>query len=134
MHARPKTSLRSRTRVASVRRRTAARDWALHRMTLGTPTSPSDFAPSMAKNAQGPRQPLSQRRPKAALVKKTAARGKVVAPRGGKALVPVTKTKPARKHASKRAVRIAKRPPVNAADLYDRLAVLYPDAHCELDF
>ena len=86
----------------------------------------------MAKNAGGPRQPLSQRRPKVASVKKNAAasRGKIGAPRSGKPKSPVAKTRPA----AKRAGKGAKRPPVNAADLYDRLAALYPDAHCELDF
>ena len=87
----------------------------------------------MAKNGQGPRQPLSQRRPKAALVKKTAARGKLATPRAGKAPPSIAKTTPAPKRPPKSASR-TKRPPVNSADLFDRLALLYPDAHCELDF
>jgi endonuclease-3 len=84
----------------------------------------------MAKNAQGPRQPLSQRRPKVALVKKTAARGKLAAPRPGKSSAPGAKAK----SAGGRAAKATRRPPVNAVDLYDRLLALYPDAHCELDF
>ena len=84
----------------------------------------------MAKKAQGPRQPLSQRRPKVAAGKKTAIRGKVAAPRAGKSHRPTTTTSPA----SKRAIKIAKRPPANPKDVYERLATLYPDAHCELDF
>ena len=87
----------------------------------------------MAKNAQGPRQPLSQRRPKAALVKKSPARGtvgKIANPRAAKAPAAIPKAK----SGSKRAAKVPKRPPVNASDLYERLVSLYPDAHCELDF
>ena len=96
----------------------------------------------MAKNAQGPRQPLSQRRPKVALVKKAAARGQASPIRAGKVLAPKVKTKQASKPGPKSSAKgslegsrkVAKRPPVNAVDVYDRLAALYPNAHCELDF
>jgi endonuclease-3 len=49
-------------------------------------------------------------------------------------MVPVAKNKQPPKRAPKGSPKVAKRPPVNAADLYDRLVALYPDAHCELDF
>jgi endonuclease-3 len=85
----------------------------------------------MARNAGGPRQPLSQRRPKVASLKKTGAvRGKGPAPRARNASAPPAKPK----SPAKRARLAAKRPPVDAADLYDRLIALYPDAHCELEF
>ena len=88
----------------------------------------------MANNKQGPRQPLSQRRPKVVAVKKAAgARAKSVKP--------ATPAKPARKPVAKPAPKlgaklVSKRslPTANPSLLYDRLASLYPDAHCELDF
>jgi endonuclease III len=83
----------------------------------------------MANNKQGPRQPLSQRRPKVVAVKKTAvARAKAL-------------KQPARKPAAKPASKLGAKsaamrslPPANPTLLYDRLLALYPDAHCELDF
>ena len=81
----------------------------------------------MAKNGQGPRQPLSQRRPKVALRAKTA-----VVPNAGKVATrkPV-KGAPAPKSPKQRASRL---PSADATKLYDGLTALYPDAHCELDF
>jgi len=86
----------------------------------------------MAKNQQGPRQPLSQRRPKVAVGTKNAkprmerqAAGK---PRAGTAANATLKRKP------KRAAKVARRAAPDAGVLYDQLLALYPDAHCELDF
>jgi endonuclease-3 len=83
----------------------------------------------MANNKQGPRQPLSQRRPKVVAVKKTAvARAKPLKQ---------STRKPAAKPAPKLGARSAAKrslPPANPTLLYDRLLALYPDAHCELDF
>jgi endonuclease-3 len=76
----------------------------------------------MAKNRQGPRQPLSQRRPKVAVAKKSVSKRVI------RKLASVVK-----KVATRRAPKL-RRPPVEAALLYDRLLTLYPDAHCELDF
>ena len=92
----------------------------------------------MANNRQGPRQPLSQRRPKVATRKQTARVKATPKTTLGKNLP--KSTKPAK---AVTAAKTAK--PVNApqaqlpktADpsmLYDRLTALYPDAHCELDF
>jgi endonuclease III len=101
----------------------------------------------MASKGGGPRQPLSQRRPKVAATRGTAA---------GKAGAKSTKkpTKPAKGGAGRGArpakaiprataggrapARSTRRPAVDAAALapeyYRRLTALYPDAHCELDF
>jgi endonuclease III len=88
----------------------------------------------MANKRQGPRQPLSQRRPKVAAGNTKLA----VARRGGasKSAKPparnngrpkaIAKTKPTR------ARRVL--PPANPTLVYDRLQAIYPDAHCELDF
>jgi len=82
----------------------------------------------MANNRQGPRQPLSQRRPKVA-----AAKTKVVQ-RGGRA-------KPGAKSARKPGTKLPsvgrklpRRPPADPGVMYGRLVALYPNAHCELDF
>jgi endonuclease III len=77
----------------------------------------------MAKNRQGPRQPLSQRRPKVAAAKNSVGK------RVNAKFASVVKKKAATKRAPK-----LRRPPVEAVLLYDRLRALYPDAHCELDF
>jgi len=87
----------------------------------------------MANNKQGPRQPLSQRRPKVVAVKKTAvARAKPL-----KKPAPKTQTRPAPKLGAKLTGKLAAKRSLRAANpslLYDRLLALYPDAHCELDF
>ena len=78
----------------------------------------------MAKKQGGPRQPLSQRRPKVAAAKKLP----VARVAGKKA--PLT----APKAAAKRPRKPARKPSPEPAVVYDQLAALYPDAHCELDF
>ena len=98
----------------------------------------------MANNRQGPRQPLTQRRPKvAAATRSTRAKaapkatlGKTLAKVGKvakavKAVVkkPAVKTNGRLKTAVRRAL-----PGADPSVLYDRLTALYPDAHCELDF
>jgi endonuclease-3 len=85
----------------------------------------------MAKNQQGPRQPLSQRRPKVEVGKKAVQRvGRKHAsvPRPGTGAKPNFTSKP------KRAPRVARRAVPDAGTVYDQLLALYPDAHCELDF
>ena len=87
----------------------------------------------MANNRQGPRQPLSQRRPKVAAVKQSArAKAKAVVTKVAKKSVKTAKTI-AKKVAGKNAP-LRKRPPANPAVVYSRLLAQYPDAHCELDF
>src|SRR5215218_9791990 len=87
----------------------------------------------MANNKQGPRQPLSQRRPKVVAAKKTAvARGKPL-----KKTAPKPQAKPAPKLGAKLTGKLLPKrslPTANPSLLYDRLLALYPDAHCELDF
>jgi endonuclease-3 len=78
----------------------------------------------MAKNQQGPRQPLSQRRPKVALGKKVVAPR--IAPKAPRGVGPKPPAKPKRK--------LGRRPGADPAVVYERLSKLYPDAHCELDF
>jgi len=80
----------------------------------------------MANNRQGPRQPLSQRRPKVAATK-TSARQRPTA-------TPKPKAVPAERPRRAPKAKPKKRPPADAGVLYDRLTALYPDAHCELDF
>ena len=80
----------------------------------------------MAKNQQGPRQPLSQRRPKVAVGKKSAVQ------QAGRKAATLPKTKAAGR--PKRGPKLARRPAPDASVVYDRLLALYPDAHCELDF
>jgi endonuclease III len=86
----------------------------------------------MAKNQQGPRQPLSQRRPKVAVGKKNAVqrpgRKAAVKPLSATAANATMTRKP------KRAAKVARRVAPDAGALYDQLLVLYPNAHCELDF
>jgi len=76
----------------------------------------------MAKNRQGPRQPLSQRRPKVAVKSK-----QLITPRA-KSSAPVKLKTP------KRPAKSARRRAPDANVVYDGLLALYPDAHCELDF
>ena len=83
----------------------------------------------MPRKGGGPRQPLSQRRPGKAqkgLIPKGHAAPVV---RGAK-LAPKIPTKG--KSAPRRIA--AADLPRHAAELYRRLAALYPDAHCELDY
>lgn len=96
---------------------------------------------SVARKGQGPRQPLSQRRPK------TARRASLVPPRKGAKVPPTSKVVPGR---GKGAItgprgqakqRTSPIPRIKAANLrehatrvFDQLLLLYPDAHCELDF
>jgi endonuclease III len=86
----------------------------------------------MAKNQQGPRQPLAQRRPKVAVGKKSAAQhaGRKAASVPARNGAPKVKLTPK----PKRAQKVARRPAPDAGMVYDRLLALYPDAHCELDF
>ena len=91
----------------------------------------------MANNRQGPRQPLSQRRPKAVAVKKAAKSVSKVASKLALKLAPkatpktnVRPTAKGGKKLSSRMTTLSANPPL----LYDRLLALYPDAHCELDF
>ena len=77
----------------------------------------------MAKNQRGPRQPLSQRRPKVAAGKKQVSKRAV------------TKVPPSRaKTFATRPRKQARRPAADPSAVYDALLALYPDAHCELDF
>ena len=82
----------------------------------------------MANKGQGPRQPLSQRRPKVASRAKTAAATKPIKLAARK---PAAK-KPAIAKAGK--PRAKQLPAANPSTLYDGLIALYPNAHCELDF
>jgi len=94
----------------------------------------------MARKGQGPRQPLSQRRPKA------ARRDKAATPRtrpgpptskmrrsNEKVAIPTT-----RKAAKKRAKTTRRVDPArlraHATEVFEGLSTLYPDAHCELDY
>ena len=88
----------------------------------------------MAKNQQGPRQPLSQRRPKVAVGKKSAVRqaGRQAATLPKTKVTPKAKAKATPKPA--RGPRLARRPRPDPGVVYDQLLALYPDAHCELDF
>lgn len=84
----------------------------------------------MARSSGPPRQPLSQRRPKVAL------KGRV--PNASRpAVTPVTTKKrqiPGSLPAARRAKETLDAKRVRAAEIYDRLLEIYPDAHCELDF
>jgi endonuclease III len=80
----------------------------------------------MAKNQQGPRQPLSQRRPKVAVGKKSAVQ------QAGRKAATLPKTKATPKPT--RGPKLARRPRPDPGMVYDQLLALYPDAHCELDF
>ena len=85
----------------------------------------------MAKKSPGPRQPLSQARPK-----KSASKP---ATQAATRAAPAKKTRSATK-IPKPAARANRQPPTahldaahRAAELYARLASAHPDAHCELD-
>jgi len=84
----------------------------------------------MAKRSSGPpRQPLARVRPKAA-VRPRAPNAALIAARKGKAASKVVAPRklarlPKEDAAAKRA---------RAEQIYRKLAALYPDAHCELDF
>ena len=93
----------------------------------------------VARKGQGPRQPLSQRRPK------TARRASLVPPRKGAKAPPTSKVVPGRGEAAiigtRGPAKQRARPRIKAANLrdharavFDQLLLLYPDAHCELDF
>jgi endonuclease III len=78
----------------------------------------------MARKAPGPRQPLSQRRPKVATTRSTSGRPKP-------AIKSTKKPAPAKKPSPrKRLAPAAERAP----QIFDGLLATYPDAHCELDF
>ena len=95
----------------------------------------------VARKASGPRQPLSQARPKAArgIPKSGSSATKSKSP-------PTSKVRPAAKRErgqigvrpqSKRRSVPRKTPDelrAHAQTIYERLHKLYPDAHCELDF
>jgi endonuclease-3 len=101
----------------------------------------------MAGSRGGPRQPLSQRRPKAAAER---SRAKSVPTKAGRPTSDASTTRkpgvgaPASTRppaagsrpgsASRAPARRSRAAVPDTADLYDRLTRLYPDAHCELDF
>jgi len=94
----------------------------------------------MANNRQGPRQPLSQRRPKVASGKKVSVSAKPtgtpkpLSPPRRRAADAVKQRTLGSAKQTPRATRARRLPPANPAVLYERLHTLYPDAHCELDF
>ena len=90
----------------------------------------------MANKRQGPRQPLSQRRPKTAAAKQVARVKAKVKPVVAKIAEKLAKRgKPsAKKVAGGKVAPVRKRPPADPAVVYSRLHAQYPDAHCELDF
>jgi len=98
----------------------------------------------MANNRQGPRQPLSQRRPKTAAGKQVArvkanvkanvkAKVKPVVAKIAKKLAKVG-TPAATKVGAGKVAPVRRRPPADPVVVYSRLQAQYPDAHCELDF
>ena len=98
----------------------------------------------MARKGPGPRQPLSQRRPKVTATRKSSLPNAKPAPGPRKAAVPrapVAKgaTAPAKqpKRPTSRGARrpkVTTKPPAPTDVVYDRLLAAYPSAHCELDF
>lgn len=95
----------------------------------------------MARKGPGPRQPLSQRRPKVALRKAaSSSRGPQKAPPTSKvktaAAKPRIPTTP--KAVKQRAAGPRRIQPANlqqqASEVFEKLFALYPDAHCELDY
>ena len=83
----------------------------------------------MPRKGGGPRQPLSQRRPGTSaqgLIPKGHAAAMI---RGPKSVAKIPGKKPTVPRRIPKAELSA-----HAAELYRRLAALYPDAHCELDF
>ena len=96
----------------------------------------------MARKSAGPRQPLSQARPKAARGTPNA-KGGLTRPKGPPtskvrssakpSVIPVTQARSLQR--GKPAKRIPPRQlPAHAQTIFERLSALYPDAHCELDF
>jgi len=89
------------------------------------------------KGRPGPRQPLSQRRPAAALRKGPGARPLAPVPEAA-----VRRPKPAASRSGKPGSERtggARHAPAgrrrdHAAEVYRRLVAVYPDAHCELDY
>lgn len=99
------------------------------------------------KGGRGPRQPLSQRRPKEAVRRKlpaAAPRGRGVGgpppktklpARGGKTITTATRATSSQRTPKRNGRRpSAANLPAYAAEVYARLLTLYPDAHCELDY
>lgn len=85
----------------------------------------------MAGRSSGPpRQPLSQRRPKLAGTRRPSPNAAPLAAakrkQSGKTAVPARRAPRGKESAAARQTR--------ASEIYRRLAALYPDAHCELDF
>ena len=88
----------------------------------------------MPRKGGGPRQPLSQRRPgkdarsqtriPAPALRSTGVGNVGVAKPAARLLMGARKPKPIARDAL----------PAHAAEVYRRLAALYPDAHCELDY
>lgn len=95
----------------------------------------------MARKGPGPRQPLSQRRPKVAQAKgalssrlpKKGPRTSKVRKSTPKPGIPETpKTAPLRSGAPKRITKANLGQ--HASEVFEKLFTLYPDAHCELDY
>jgi endonuclease-3 len=98
----------------------------------------------VARKAQGPRQPLSQRRPKAA-AGKSAARAVLsrtpkqgpptskIGKAGAKNAIPGTRPPSGKRAGAAKQIPAAKLP-AHADAIFTALSRLYPDAHCELDF
>ena len=94
----------------------------------------------MARKGQGPRQPLSRRRPKAALRGKAAPPARPKAPPTGKlrptkpqtTIAATPKASTPRRAATRRIDPRKLRE--HAAAVFDGLSTMYPDAHCELDY
>jgi endonuclease-3 len=97
---------------------------------------------AVARKTPGPRQPLSQARPKAARgvpgVRPIVAAPRQKGPPTSKVRAPSKKpvTTATQGKAGKRAPRRvpAGELPAHARTIYERLSALYPDAHCELDY
>jgi endonuclease-3 len=96
----------------------------------------------VARKTPGPRQPLSQARPKAGrgIAKAKVAAGRLKGPPTSKVGRSVKKSViPAPQHPSKKRANPRRRIPPDALEahaqtIFARLSALYPDAHCELDF
>ena len=96
----------------------------------------------MARKGQGPRQPLSQRRPRAARrgasVPSTPSRAMgpptpKVRSSAAKTTIPSTRKAAAKRKATPQRIKPADLRS-HAAAVYSGLLSLYPDAHCELDY
>lgn len=95
----------------------------------------------MARKGRGPRQPLSQRRPKAARRGPAASPAtRLTGPPTGKMPRSGGKTaiSPTQKAAKTRPKAVPRLDPAklraHGARVFDALSTLYPDAHCELDY